>query len=544
MRGDAGLGTRVADSLARQLAAAGIRHAFGIPGGEVLSLIDALGAAGIEYVTARHETAAGLMAEGASAASDAPGLLVLTVGPGVSNAVNAIANAFLDRVPLIVLSGAVDVERPGSYTHQVFDQRALLRPIVKASFVAAPETIARTTCEALALAQRHPRGPVHIEVPMAIASSLVSSLEPEPAPAPESVVLHRATLHEAAAWLARAERPLVIAGLEAVDSQVAFALAELVRTQQLPLLTTYKAKGVLDEADPLCIGAIALSPRADALVRPLIQAADVVLLVGYDPVEMRASYARPFSAHTHVVELSPVRREHAMHEAQLPIVGDLAASLRELTGRCSPPRPRWLASEPTGVRTALRDAFAPDARARFCPLAVSEVLSRVLPDTARLTIDTGAHRIVLSQALRARWPGQVLQSNGLCTMGYALPCAIGLARASGRKVIAAMGDGGFEMVAGELATVRDLGLPLILVVFDDRSLALIDQKQQAAGLVRRGVWLGATDHVALAQAFGGRGVRVEDSGALEQALLEALQIEDSFSVVSCALPRGAYENIL
>jgi acetolactate synthase-1/2/3 large subunit len=542
MRGDSEMRVRVADTLARHLAAVGVRYAFGIPGGEVLTLIDALGAAGIEYVTARHETAAGLMAEGAAAGTGAPGLLVLTVGPGVSNAVNAVANAFLDRVPLIVLSGAVDSDRPGQYTHQVFDQRALLRPIVKGSFVAAPETIERTIVEAVALALTHPRGPVHIDLPIRSASTDTVPSAHESASS-HADVPDRTRLREAAAWLADSKRPLVIAGLEAVDAPVATALAELVRAHSLPLLTTYKAKGVVDEDDPLCIGAIALSPRADALVRPLIQAADVVLLVGYDPVEMRASYARPFAEHTRVIELAPAPREHEMHSAQLEIVGDLAASLTELNKHCSDPQ-YWPDREPTHVRTAIRSAFAPDATPDFSPLAVTDVLSRMLPVTAQLTIDTGAHRIVLSQALRARWPGQILQSNGLCTMGYALPCAIGLALASGRRVIAAMGDGGFEMVLGELATLRDLGLPLIVIVFDDSSLALIDQKQQDAGLTRRGVWLGATDHVALAQAFGGHGVRVESVSGLERAMRGALQTRDRFSVISCVLKRGAYAELL
>jgi acetolactate synthase-1/2/3 large subunit len=535
---------RVADILAEELAAAGVRYAFGIPGGEVLTLIDALGDAGIEYITARHETAAALMAEGACAGTGAPGLLVLTVGPGVSNAVNGIANAYLDRVPLIVLSGAVDRDRPGHYTHQVFDQQALLRPIVKSTFVAAPDTVEATIAQALQLAMDHPRGPVHIDVPIQTAPAEATRAR-RPASHREPAALEPVSLGEAAACLAKAKRPLVIAGLEAIDASVAGPLAELVRAHHFPLLTTYKAKGILDEADPLCVGAIALSPRADALVRPLIQAADVVLLAGYDPVEMRASYAQPFAPDTRVIELAPVRREHDMHRSHFQIVGDLTASVTELASLLgSRQQQAWPDREPARVRTALRAAFAPEVAADFTPLTVADVLSRLLPESAQLTIDTGAHRIVLSQALRARRPGKILQSNGLCTMGYALPCAIGLALASRELVIAAMGDGGFEMVLGELATLRDLALPVIVVVFDDRSLALIDQKQQAAGLTRRGVWSGGTDHVALAHAFGGHGVRVHDADSLAEALANALDTRGRFSVISCCLQRGAYAELL
>jgi acetolactate synthase-1/2/3 large subunit len=175
---------------------------------------------------------------------------------------------------------------------------------------------------------------------------------------------------------------------------------------------------------------------------------------------------------------------------------------------------------------------------------VVDTLSRVVPACVRLTVDTGAHRIVFSQAFRARSPGQALQSNGLCTMGYALPAAIGLALASCEPVLALMGDGGFDMVAGELATLRDLELPVTLVIFDDQSLALIDLKQAEQQLPRCGVWSGATDHVAVARAYGGRATRVRDVASLERALGEALARRRGFSLISCTLERGAYAGLI
>lgn len=535
----------VAEVLANGLAGAGIRHAFGIPGGEVLALMDALGAAGIEFVTARHETSAGLMAQGAWAAAARPGLLVVTVGPGVSNAVNAVANAYLDRIPMIVVSGAVALDRPGSYTHQMFDQIALLRPVVKGSFVAAPESIAQVTGEALALACAHPRGPVHIELPLQLAHA---EAMPAAVSGGRAAVVRgdHSRVQEAARWLSEAERPLLLAGLEAVDVPAAQALRELVRARPLPVLTTYKAKGVVDEDDASCVGAIALSPKADAIAGPLLRAADVVVLIGYDPVEMRAAYAQPFAPHTRVIELAAAPRDHTMHRAQLEVIGDLGASLQQLSAalRGRALRPTWPGREPERARAALRASFAADDAPGLSPLIVAGVLSRCLPDDAYLTIDTGAHRIILSQAVRARWPGQVQQSNGLCTMGFALPCAVGLSLASGRRVVAAMGDGGFEMVAGEFATLRDLGVPVTCLVFDDSSLALIDLKQHAAGYERRGVWLGATDHTAVARAFGGRGVRATSAAELADALRAACAEPAGFTVISCALERGAYAGLL
>jgi acetolactate synthase-1/2/3 large subunit len=536
---------RTADLIARRLCASGIRHAFGIAGGEVLVLIDALERAGIAFVPARHETAAGLMAEGSGVHTGAPGLLLVTVGPGVTNAINGVANAFLDRVPLIVLSGAADGTPAPAFTHQVLDHGALLRPVTKASFVAEPGTIDATIQRALALAMKHPRGPVHIDVPASVAAQPVPAVNPAAAGEPsvaDSIDVD--ALRRAAHWLRHAARPLVIAGLEAGQDGVPEALAELLRAVPAPVLTTYKAKGVVDEFDPNCIAAIALSPRADAAVAPLIEAADVVILVGYDPVEMRARYVRPFAARTRVIELAAGPRTHAMHTAHATFVGDLRGSLLRLRSELSagPIAPAWQDGLPARVRDRLRTDFAPSPG--FGPRCVVDCLARGVPTNVRMTVDTGAHRILVSQCLPVRAPRRLLQSNGLCTMGYALPAAIGIALASGEAVVAIMGDGGFDMVAGELATLRDLALNVTLVVFDDQSLALIDQKQRMEGLPRAGVWLGATDHVAVARAFGGHGERVFSADGLERALREALGRSGRFSVISCAIERGAYQGVL
>lgn len=543
---------RVADVLARALWAAGIRHAFGIPGGELLAMIDALGRSGIELVTARHETAAGLMAEGAFLATGAPGLLVVTVGPGLTNSVNAVANAQLDRVPLIVLSAAPEGTTRGRFTHQVLDQRALLRPLVKASFTVSPDNASQAITRALVLASAHPRGPVHVELGAATASARAQCADPPPEssrPPFRPVTTER--VRAAADWLARAQRPLVIAGLEATDVAVANALDALLAAWPAPLLTTYKAKGVLPERDPRCVGALALSPRADALAAPLIRRADAVLLVGYDPVEMRSAYVDPFAPDARVIELGAAPRDHGMHEAGLELIGELAPALVELERELSLARGAhgvcaWPEGEPSRVREQLRSAFtAPPDESALSPLTICNILSELLPRSVQLTVDTGAHRIALSQSALAQRPGHIAQSNGLCTMGYALPCAIGWSLASGRRpAVAAMGDGGLEMVLGELATLRDLELPITLVVFDDRSLALIEMKQRSAGYPERGTRLGSSDHVAIAHAFGGEGVRVASRAELEGALLAALGRERGFTLISCALPRGAYDGLI
>jgi acetolactate synthase-1/2/3 large subunit len=531
---------RAADLIAKRLLQAGVRHAFGIPGGEILALIEALRAAGIPFVTARHETAAGLMAEGFAAHTGGPALLLVTVGPGLSNAVNAVANALLDRVPLLVLSASLAEAGHARFTHQVFDQQALLAPVTKASLRAERGAVDATLQRGLTLALAEPRGPVHVELPIGLLAAHELPAEPVAASVPP---VDAATLGRMAALLARAQRPLVLAGLESTHGAVPEALRQLLHTLDAPLLTTYKAKGVLDEYSPRAIGAIGLSPRADAIARQLLRAADALLLVGYDPVEMRAAYVEPFAPATRLLELAASPRTHTMHRAELALCGDLALGLDGLRAQLPrASRTRWLDSVPATTRNALSAQLTPGMG--FSPQAVVDTLSRVTPPCVRLTVDTGAHRIVFSQAFRARSPGQALQSNGLCTMGYALPAAIGLALASREPVLALMGDGGFDMVAGELATLRDLELPVTLVIFDDQCLALIDLKQAEQQLPRCGVWSGATDHVAVARAYGGHGARVQDAASLERALVEALARRRGFSLISCALARGAYAGLI
>ncbi|MEM7567675.1 MAG: thiamine pyrophosphate-binding protein, partial [Pseudomonadota bacterium] len=282
-------GTTGADILGRALAEAGCTHAFGIPGGEVLALIEGLDKAGIRFILTKHENAAGFMAEGvwhaeshdAPSGSAAPGLLVATLGPGVANAINTVANAYQDRVPLLFLTGRVPAATAESYTHQVFDHRDLLRPIVKGSFEARPGTVGLVVQKALALSLDGQPGPVHLDLPIDVMEGLAANgdrVRPVP-PAPRTTA--PADADDAALLaLSRATRPLVIAGVDAVNEGAGPAVAEFCQRHGIPLVTSYKAKGLLDEAHPLCLGAAGLSPKADGILLPLIAKADAILLAG------------------------------------------------------------------------------------------------------------------------------------------------------------------------------------------------------------------------------------------------------------------------
>jgi acetolactate synthase-1/2/3 large subunit len=524
-----------ADLLAAQLKAAGATHAFGIPGGEVLALIDALERAGIRFLLAKHENAAGFMAEGLWHATGALPVLVATLGPGVANAVNVVANAQQDRVPLIFVTGCVDQALAESYTHQVFDHQAVLRPLVKASFRAAAGTEDLVAAKAVALARRGRPGPVHIDLPIAVAEAR-SPWRAGPALPPVQTGMP-ADLTQARALLAGAARPLIIAGLDLVDQNGAAALDALSRQIGAPVLTTYKAKGLIPEDDPRAIGGVGLSPKADAIVRPLIDAADLILLAGYDPIEMRQGWRKPWPAAKPVIDIVAEDLPHGMHDATLRLEGDVAAIIAALADGAGA-RTGWPGREPEAVGARFRAAFA--APRSWGPHAVFETLREVAPHGTVATADSGAHRILLSQIWRCDGPRQLLQSTGLCTMGCALPLATGAALGSGRPTLCFTGDAGLEMVLGELATLRDLKLPVVVAVLVDESLGLIALKQRQLGLRRAGVDFGATDFAAIAAAMGGHGATVSDRSALRAAAQAAFSRE-GFSLLACRIDPADYD---
>ncbi len=533
---------RIADLVAQTLYAHGVRHAFGIPGGEIVTLIDALEVAGIRFVLCRHETNAAIMAAGASAVTGAPGLLVTTLGPGLVNAVNGIADASQEYVPLIVLSGVVEHMLRGRYTHQILDQTTLVQPFVKASFEIEPQGSAATVARAIRLALRAPMGPVYIQLAPDTAAKGAPDHEAAARPS-ERLQISCDPQSEAARGVARligkAKRPIVLAGLEVVRDGSSAPLLRLMEMTGAPLVTTYKAKGIVDENHPLALGGAGLSPLADGELLPLFKAADLVLLLGYDPIEMRAGWLDPFSSDADIIEVSACPPDHGMHSATASIEASPRRFLEALLGALDlSKRSAWLGGEPAAVRERLQALFAPPAA--WGPHAVIDALQKQLPATALVTADSGAHRILLSQQLRVRRPLGLMQSAGFCTMGAAIPLAAGAKIAQpDMPVVAVLGDGGLEMGLGELATLRDQGAASIIVVFQDESLALIELKQAHAGLDRCGVALGRSQFENIAAAFGGKGWRVNSREAFEVALSTALQ-ERCFTVLICEIQVNDY----
>lgn len=531
--------TTAAKAIAAGLANAGCKHAFGMPGGEVLVLLDALDQAGIEFTLCKHENAAGYMAEGSWQATGAPGILLTTIGPGLANAVNSIANAYQEQVPLIVLSGCIAPAQAAAFTHQVIDQSALLAPVTKAQFQVAPGTAALVVEKALAIARADPPGPVHIDLPDSLAQGEVALLDTSAHVAERAVLAPGPTLTTTLERLRSAERPIILAGIGAVLHDAGSDILALSEKHSIPVLTTYKAKGIIPEYHPNCLGGHGLSPLSDKSILPLLRNADCILLLGYDPIEMRSDWIRPWPAEV-AMEFCHAQIEHGMFGSTLRFIGDVAAATRAINaGLVEPLTDLWPNQEPQIARTGLATVFAP--RPEWGPHAVFAALDQELPDNAVVTVDSGAHRILLTQMFHCSRPGQLLQSAAFCTMGVAVPLAIGYKHASpDTPVVAVVGDAGLDMAAGDLATLRDMQLPLTIVVLVDDALTLIARKQAAMQLPEIGVGFGSTNFPVLAQAYGGYGEEIFDSQQLVAALQEA-ETRQTFTVLACKIKKSSYD---
>ena len=529
---------RAADVLARRLFQVGCRHAVGLPGGEVLTVIDALERAGITFHLAKHENAAGFIGEGVHHIDGAPVILVATVGPGAVNGVNVVANAHQDRVPMIVLTGCVDAHEAETYSHQVLDHRAVFAPITKATFTLTAQAADVVADKAVIAATEGRCGPVLIDVPISVADAPATDLTRRRGPMARAVPAPD-DLTTARDWLAAAERPLIIAGLDILYDDSAAELVALAETLGAPVITTYKAKGVMPEDHPLSLGGAGLSPLADSHLSPLVRQADVILAAGYDPIEMRTGWRAPWDADRQkVIDLGAAANTQYLHGATLNILAETQATLAALVAG-SAPRPSWPDGEPAQTKAALARAFPTNTD--WGAAAVIATARATLPAGTIATVDSGAHRILLSQIWTCPAPRTLLQSSGLCTMGCAVPLAIGAKLAApDRPVVSFSGDAGFLMVAGELATAAEYGVAPIFVVFVDAALALIELKQRQRQMPNTGVDFGQHDFAAIGRAFGGHGVTVRSRPALEQALTTALSA-DRFTVIAAEIPARDYD---
>ncbi len=531
---------RAADLVANRLHEAGCRYAFGIPGGEVLTIVDALQQAGIQFILAKHENSAGFMAEGVMHVTGSPAVLVATVGPGAVNGVNVVTNALQDRVPMIVLTGRIDEVESLTYTHQVLDHQSVFRPITKETFCLTGQGADIIIDKAVAIATEGRSGPVHIDVPISVADEPSQpSRYRRRVPAAPVAPVENDQVAKARSWLAEAKRPIMIAGLDAVAENAYLDIRSFCEQFNVPIITTYKGKGLVSEYHALSLGGAGLSPLADQTLIPLVQSSDLIICAGYDPIEMRSGWREIWDPNvTNVIDISAEHNRHYMHQSTMSFVAGIGPTLK-LLGQNVSPRNTWSHDEISKAKNELNNSFS--VGGGWGPAMIISECQAAMPENVLITADSGAHRILLSQMWKCHEPHTFLQSSGLCTMGCSIPLAIGANLVNPyRPVLSFSGDAGMLMVLGELSTAHELKLNTIFVVFVDASLSLIEMKQRKRGMENTAVDFNWYDFATIGKSFGGNGFTVRNKDELRKALTKALEFE-TFTIIAAIIDRKSYD---
>lgn len=536
--GETVLRQTVAEVLAERLAAHGVKRFFGVPGGDCsLDLIEAAAGFGIDFVVTRTETAAAIMASVTAELTGAPGVLMTTRGPGLANAANGVAYASLDRAPLLVLADGHEPEA-GHASHQRFDQAALMRPLVKAESALEDADPAAEIDRLIATAAAPPQGPIYVELiggrvrAQAPARSGAAQLSAKDVAAPAA-----ADVAAAQAVLRASRRPVIIAGLQAVEARAAAALRELARGWGCPVLATYKAKGAFPDGDPLAVGPFICGAAED----PLLRSADAILLFGGDPIEF---LPQPWKYAVPTVLLTTHAFERHFLAPAATLTGDLAAGAKTIAGAVTPGG--WTPGEIGAAREAMRAAARSGGPTLgIAPHRVVEEAAAAAPEGTRIAVDAGAHMLPVMALWQASRPRDALISRGLATMGGALPSAIASALAEpDRPVVAFTGDGGLMMCAAELGTAVQAGCRnLVVVVFNDAAMSMIEVKQRRRQLPLRGMDYAPADFAAVAHGFGCAGIRVETADELAPAMREAFGAGRPV-LMDVAIDREAYHSVL
>ncbi|TME86983.1 MAG: acetolactate synthase large subunit [Chloroflexi bacterium] len=515
-----------AQLLVRCLENEGVRYVFGIPGEETLDLNAALEDSDkIQFVLTRHEQAAAFMADVYGRLSSFPGVCLATLGPGATNLLTGVADAQLDRAPLVAITGQAGLERVHLESHQYIDVVQMFTPVTKWSTrVSVPESVPEVVRKAFRLARIEKPGATHIELPEDVAREEVRSapLEVRRTSYPQA---QREAVHRAAAIINAAKGPVVLAGngvtrRNAVGNPTVDALRRFVQRSRIWATHTYMAKGVLDPLGQHSLPPVGLQrPGADLANVKLLAEADVVIAVGYDLVEWAPVLWNP-KRDKIVVHIDSTAAELDGHyQPSIEVIGELDESLKALAELVSP------RSERDSVIAAGQTRLGKDIPVPLPPFAVVADLRDALGPDDIVVSDVGAHKVWLARLFPTESPNTVVISNGLASMGIALPGAIAakLVRPE-RKVVAFCGDGGFLMNVQELETAKRLGTAIVIVVLVDDRLGVIEvnEKRQFGRVFA--TEFGNPDFVQLAHAFGVAGYAVESAKDLLPTLRHALDL--------------------
>lgn len=516
-----------AELIVRLLERQGVRTIAGIPGGAILPLYDALsGSEIIRHVLARHEQGAGFMAQGMARVSGRPEVCFASSGPGATNLVTAIADAKLDSIPMVAITGQVPLAMIGTDAFQEVDTYGMTIPITKHNFlVRAAQDLLEVIPAAFRLAMSGRPGPVLVDVPKDVQNQLVSfEAYPEPAVPEVQPAMDMAAIETAAAMINAAEQPVLYLGGGVVHSGASQQAVTLAEQAGLPTTMTLMALGAMPMDHPLSIGMLGM--HGARYTNYVLEEADLLICVGARFDDRAIGKAAQFCPKAQIVHIDIDPSElHKIKTAHVAIQADVGVALEALLPRVKVQlRKRWLSHVASlKSRFPLQMPGLDDPRSHY---GLIQAVAAALDDEAVIATDVGQHQMWVAQAYPFRRPRQWLTSGGLGTMGFGMPAALGAAMAEPeRTVVCFSGDGSFQMNIQELATAAEEGLNVKIILMNNNSLGLVYQQQSLfyGKRVFASKYARPMDFVKIADGFGIRAVDLDACANPRATLAEVLK---------------------
>ncbi len=520
-----------AELLVRCLENEGIEAIFGIPGEENIDVMDALLDSSIRFLTTRHEQGAAFMADVCGRLTGRAGVCLSTLGPGATNLITGIADANMDRAPVVALAGQAATTRMHKESHQHLDLVSLFEPVTKyATQVREPEIVPEIVRKAFKQAEAEKPGASFIDFPENVAKMQVEGAETLLVQSADAPLAPDHKIAQAARLISEARYPILMAGNGVIRARASDALVAFAEKLNIPVATTFMAKGVIPTSHPNSLGTVGLQARD--FVACGFDRADVIVCVGFDMVEYQPHlwHADKNGKILHIDSSPAEVDEHYILEAG--VVGEIGHSLPRIAEQAGP-REEFLAGS---LRQTIVDELSRHADSDAFPCKPQKILwdlRRVLEPDDIVVSDVGAHKMWVARMYQAERPNTCIISNGFASMGIGVPGAIAakLTRPE-RTAVTVTGDAGFLMNSQEIETAMRIGTPVIILVWNDSKYGLIEWHQLRHFGRSSHIDFTNPDVVRYAESFGAKGYRVESTADLVPVLRQAIA-DDTVVVIDC-----------
>ncbi|MFC7063626.1 acetolactate synthase large subunit [Halobacillus seohaensis] len=515
---------KVAELLVKCLENEGVEFIFGVPGEENIDLMDALIDSEIDFIVTRHETSAAFMAGTYGRLTGKPGVCLATLGPGATNLLTGVANANMDHCPLIAITGQAGLNRQHKTSHQYYDLVDIYEPVTKWNAqIKTAEIVPEVVRKAYQLAVQEKQGATHIDLPEDIAKI---EIEATPLKVPQSSLSRSSEkiIQEANTIISNAKHPMILAGNGITRGKATEIFRQFVEKTQIPVVHSFMGKGAVSWKDDLSLLTAGIS--GNDYITCGFKDSDLIICVGFDIAETPPENWNPKSD-TPILHIDTEEAETDSHyPVILNVIGTIKENISELMKSMSTKedKPDW--GDPIRKQALSElENYKNDSGFPIKPQKIISDLREVLGDDDITVSDVGAHKMWMARMYHTAQPNTCLISNGLASMGVAVPGAIAAKIAQPDKnIVAVCGDGAFLMTGAELETAVRLNLPIIILLWRDDGYGLIEWHQMKEFQRPSHISFGNPDYVQLAKSFGFEAMRMEKAEDLKPALEKAISM--------------------